>query len=241
MPTLDAALLAAPTLAVVAGPAPHHRSARGAAAGLGCRRADREAVGGHVGRWVLRDDRGGRASGLVGYHLRCSETVARALRTLLGRAAIGDVAGFRPPSRPAPRAMASRCRSELQRGVSARREFGGGVLLELSHEFDALRLVLGPVATAARERPHRRCADRRHRRDGGGRRGDVGERHRWHGPPGHGQRTGLRNWVVRGSAGELHADLLAGTIELRTPEDHSWCTRADQMNVWPPNERGSKT
>jgi len=79
---------------------------------------------------------------LTGYNLRFLSSLQR-YRDLLGENVIGKVLSVRceigqylPTWRPD---------SDYRQGVSARRELGGGVLLELSHELDYLRWIFGEV------------------------------------------------------------------------------------------------
>jgi predicted dehydrogenase len=79
---------------------------------------------------------------LTGYNLRFLPSLQR-FRDLLGESAIGEVLSVRceigqylPSWRP---------ERDYRQGVSARRELGGGALLELSHELDYLRWIFGEV------------------------------------------------------------------------------------------------
>lgn len=79
---------------------------------------------------------------LIGYNLRFLSSLQR-FRDLLKENMIGRVLSVRceigqylPCWRP---------NDDYRKGVSARRELGGGVLLELSHELDYLRWIFGEV------------------------------------------------------------------------------------------------
>jgi predicted dehydrogenase len=79
---------------------------------------------------------------LTGYNLRFLPSLQR-FRDLLGEGVIGKVLSVRcevgqylPSWRPD---------IDYRQGVSARRELGGGALLELSHELDYLRWIFGEV------------------------------------------------------------------------------------------------
>lgn len=79
---------------------------------------------------------------LVGYNLRYAPAL-REFGRLVGQGEIGRCLGVRaevgqylPTWRP---------EADYRRGVSARKELGGGVLLELSHELDYLRWIFGEV------------------------------------------------------------------------------------------------
>lgn len=78
----------------------------------------------------------------TGYNLRFLPSLQR-FREMLGERVIGKVLSVRceigqylPSWRP---------EADYRQGVSARREMGGGALLELSHELDYLRWVFGEV------------------------------------------------------------------------------------------------
>ena len=80
---------------------------------------------------------------MLGYNLRYSPSL-RNFRDQLRGGMIGkilsvrcEVGQFLPTWRP---------ESDYRRGVSARKELGGGVLLELSHEIDYLRWIFGDIA-----------------------------------------------------------------------------------------------
>ncbi len=79
---------------------------------------------------------------LTGYNLRFLPSLQR-YRDLLGENVVGKVISVRceigqylPSWRPD---------SDYRQGVSAKHEFGGGALLELSHELDYLRWIFGEV------------------------------------------------------------------------------------------------
>jgi predicted dehydrogenase len=79
---------------------------------------------------------------LIGYNLRYAPSLQR-FRELLGEGIIGELLSVRceagqylPTWRPG---------SDYRQGVSAKKELGGGVLLELSHEIDYLRWIFGEV------------------------------------------------------------------------------------------------
>lgn len=79
---------------------------------------------------------------MIGYNLRFSPSLQR-FRELLGEGIIGEplsvrceVGQYLPSWRPG---------SDYRQGVSAKRQLGGGALLELSHEIDYLRWIFGEV------------------------------------------------------------------------------------------------
>jgi len=76
---------------------------------------------------------------VLGYHLRFSPTVLAVVSEV--EATCGEVLGF--DLRVGQALEAWRPGSDVLSSVSARRDLGGGVLLELSHELDALRYLVG--------------------------------------------------------------------------------------------------
>lgn len=142
--SLEEALAFRPGFAVLANPSPLHLEPALALARAGVHLlvekpiADSaEGVGGLVAL--------ARARGLVlmtGYNLRFTPGL-RAMKAALDGGRIGRPLGFRaevgqylPDWRPG---------TDPLRGVTARPELGGGAVLELSHEFDAVRMLLGEV------------------------------------------------------------------------------------------------
>jgi predicted dehydrogenase len=139
-----------PEAAIVASPAPFHceQACQLAAAGislliekpLGTGREPAEA-------WrPLRDAAARRQTILVGYVLRHDPAVP-VLKSWLAAGRIGTpvtvnacCGSWLPDWRPG---------SDYRKGVSARFDLGGGVLLELSHELDLLQALLGPLSVEA--------------------------------------------------------------------------------------------
>jgi predicted dehydrogenase len=79
---------------------------------------------------------------MVGYHLRFSPSL-KCLRSAIAEGTIGkvlslhaEVGQYLPDWRPG---------TDYRSGVSARRELGGGVILELSHELDYMRWLGGEI------------------------------------------------------------------------------------------------
>ena len=149
---------------------------------------------------------------VVGYHLRVTETIV-ALRRLLLDGLIGQVRSF--DLRVGQHLASWRPAMPAGRSVSARADLGGGVLLELSHELDALLWLLGPVESVAAILGHDGAptdgavdtiADLELRMlsgiEGGVHLDMVSD------PP-------FRRWRLVGERGSLVADLLAGTVQLR--------------------------
>lgn len=143
---LTAAQAWAPTLVVIASPAPAHLEQAAAFAASGAAvliekplctsTADYRA---HAQRLQLYADRIE-----VGYNLRRLSSAVFIARLLvdgaLGRvqSVLVNVGQYLPSWRP---------QSDYRRNVSAQRSLGGGVLLELSHELDYLRWLFGDFQT----------------------------------------------------------------------------------------------
>ena len=141
---LDGALAFQPELAVIANPATLHLETAIPLARSGAHllvEKPLSATSAGVGELIDAV----HASGvilLVGYNLRYSPTL-REFGRRLGQGVIGrclsvraEVGQYLPSWRP---------EADYRLGVSARRELGGGVLLELSHELDYLRWIFGEV------------------------------------------------------------------------------------------------
>jgi len=143
----DAALRWAPTVAIVANPAPFHLETA-------------ELLADHRVHLLVEKPFSTSSAGveelilkcrnralvlLVGYCLRFSRSL-QALREVVASGEIGrphglrvEVGQFLPEWRPG---------TDYRRGVTARRALGGGALFELSHELDAALWVLGPAEVA---------------------------------------------------------------------------------------------
>lgn len=83
---------------------------------------------------------------VVGYHLRCTDTVT-VVRELLGQGAVGEPVDFDLST--GQHLDLWRPGVDARRSVSARVDLGGGVLNELSHEIDAVQHLFGAVASVA--------------------------------------------------------------------------------------------
>lgn len=142
VPSLDTALSSAVDVAIVAGPAPFHARAALALMRTGARVLIEKPLASTTSDAIeIRDTAEALGTRLVvGYHLRYTDVVPH-LRSLIAAGSIGVPIGFhfavgqhldqwRPGSDP-------------RQSVTARRDLGGGVLLELSHELDGARFVLG--------------------------------------------------------------------------------------------------
>jgi len=148
---------------------------------------------------------------VVGYHLRFGR-VAPLVAGMVRSGALGALTSFR--FEVGQHLDQWRPGTDPRRSVSARQELGGGVLLELSHEVDAVRLVVGDVRDVTATLST----------DGAPTDGKVetvadlvlraGED-----VPGEvhldmTSQTPFRRWTVDGEQGSLRADLLTGRVEL---------------------------
>lgn len=141
---LDAALAFKPELAVIASPATRHLETAIPLARSGAHLLVEKPLSATcAGVGELIDT--ARASGivlLIGYNLRYAPSL-REFGRLVEQGVIGrclsvraEVGQYLPSWRPD---------ADYRQGVSARKELGGGVLLELSHELDYLRWIFGEV------------------------------------------------------------------------------------------------
>ena len=142
--SLDEALTFAPHIAIVASPAPFHLKVALALAKQGCHLLVEKPLS-DTTEGVPELLMAASESGIVlqvAYNLRFSPS----LRDFRQRVQSGDIG----------RILSIRCETgqhletwrpgtDYRVGVSARRELGGGVLLELSHELDYLRWIFGNV------------------------------------------------------------------------------------------------
>lgn len=144
LPTIEAAIAFAPQIAVISSPATHHIKTAQALAKAGVHLLIEKPLSASldgVAQLLETCHRQGTAL-LTGYNLRFLPSLQR-FRDLLGEQAVGRVLSVRcevgqylPAWRPD---------SDYRLSVSARRELGGGALLELSHELDYLRWIFGDV------------------------------------------------------------------------------------------------
>lgn len=141
---LEQAIEFAPQLSVIANPAPFHMSVALPLARAGSHLLIEKplAVSAAEIPPLLELVNCARLTLLTGYNLRFVPSLDR-FRRLLHEGIVGRVASVRcevgqylPGWRPG---------TDYRRGVSARRELGGGALLELSHELDYLRWIFGDV------------------------------------------------------------------------------------------------
>ena len=142
---IDEAINFAPQIAVIANPTSHHVPIAQALIERGVHLLIEKPVSNElVGiTKLLQTQKVQKTVILVGYNLRYLPSLQH-FRALLGAGIVGKVISVRcesgqylPSWRPG---------SDYRHGVSANRELGGGVLLELSHEIDYLRWIFGEVS-----------------------------------------------------------------------------------------------
>lgn len=142
--SIDEAIAFAPQTAVIASPAPFHIATAQALAEAGVHLLIEKPLSASLNgvMQLLETCQKQGTVLLTGYNLRFLPSLQR-FRDLLGDGVIGKVLSVRceigqylPSWRPD---------SDYRQSVSARRELGGGALLELSHELDYLRWIFGEV------------------------------------------------------------------------------------------------
>ena len=142
--TIDEAIQFAPQIAIVANPSTFHVHVAKKMAQKGVHLLIEKPLSSTLAGVVdLIGTCKGRDSVLmIGYNLRFSPSL-QCFQALLSERIIGEflsvrceVGQYLPSWRPG---------SDYRQGVSAKKELGGGVLLELSHEIDYLRWIFGEV------------------------------------------------------------------------------------------------
>ncbi len=233
--SLDDAVVDRADLAVVASPSTHHvePTLRFIAAGVPVLVEKPLASSYAEGETIRRAASRAVAPVLVGYHLRHSETPLAVRRALHG-AALGGL--LRAELTVGQHLEQWRPGSDPRRGVTARAELGGGVLLELSHELDALHWLVGPIETI-----HARLLTEGAPTDGAvdtvadlATTSSTGVSATVHLDMV--SRSPRRRWRFVGTAGELVADLLTGTVHLvrcgeRVPLHQSAAGERDRAEV----------
>jgi predicted dehydrogenase len=147
---LDEALSHRPEIAILASPASSHVPTAAALASAGVHMLVEKPLSDSLdGIDALLDDC--RRQGLVlmvGYHLRFSPSL-NCLRNAVADGVVGrilsvrsEVGQYLPEWRPG---------ADYRQGVSARRDLGGGVVLELSHELDYVRWIGGEIRSVSAE------------------------------------------------------------------------------------------
>lgn len=141
---LDEAISFAPQIAVIATPAPFHLSAAMPLVRAGVHLLVEKPLSSSTDgvEQLLGAVRERRVVLLIGYNLRYLPSLQR-FRQLLTESFIGRIVSVRceigqylPSWRPD---------ADYRQAVSARKELGGGALLELSHELDYLRWIFGEL------------------------------------------------------------------------------------------------
>lgn len=231
--SLDEALDPFPTVAVVASPAPYHRISTERLLTSGCHVLVEKPLAATIDDAAAMARAATASSGalIVGYHLRFGE-VAPEMRRLVRGGIVGEPRSFR--FEVGQHLDGWRLGVDPRRSVSARAELGGGVLLELSHELDALRYVLDAEVTEVRSAQLSRTgAPTDGRVDTvadlllATSRGIAGEVHLdMVSDP------GFRQWTIDGDEGTLIADLLTSRILLQSASG----ARHDVAS-FPPGER----
>ena len=142
--SIDEAIAFAPQISVIASPAPFHIATAQALAEMGVHLLIEKPLSASLNgvMQLLETCQKQGTVLLTGYNLRFLPSLQR-FRDLLGEGVVGKVLSVRceigqylPSWRPD---------NDYRQGVSARRELGGGALLELSHELDYLRWIFGEV------------------------------------------------------------------------------------------------
>jgi predicted dehydrogenase len=234
--TVDEAAMLAPSLAVIAGPSTTHAADAAVLLGAGAAVLVEKplAASTEAGAALAVSADAADRPVVLGYHLRFDD-VATSFRALVDQR-IAEVASFE--LRVGQHLGSWRASVPAEHSVSARQDLGGGVLLELSHEIDAVLDAFGPVASVRAEL----------RFDGAPTDGLVetvadlelamtsGASGRLHldmvSDPPH------RTWQADGSGVRVEADLLAGIVSATGGGDPSvehiaagWRDRAEQRLV----------
>ena len=142
--TLEEALEFAPQIAIITNPTPFHVSTAKKLARASTHLLIEKPLYSSIEGvcQLIETCKKYNSSLIVGYNLRYSPSLQQ-FRALLYKGIIGaplsvrcDVGQYLPSWRP---------ESDYRQGVSAKKELGGGVLLELSHELDYLRWIFGEI------------------------------------------------------------------------------------------------
>lgn len=142
--SIEESIAFAPQIAVIANPAPFHIPTAQALAEAGVHLLIEKPLSAslHGVMQLFETCEKQSAALLTGYNLRFLPSLQH-FRDLLSESVIGKVLSVRceigqylPSWRPD---------NDYRQGVSARREWGGGALLELSHELDYMRWIFGEV------------------------------------------------------------------------------------------------
>ena len=133
-----------PMVAVIAGPATLHIHYAQALAGIGVHLLIEKPLSATLNgvTKLLEICKKHNVVLLTGYNLRFLPSLQH-FRDLLSEGAIGRILSIR--TEVGQYLPSWRTESDYRKGVSARSELGGGVLLELSHELDYLRWIFGEI------------------------------------------------------------------------------------------------
>lgn len=142
--SLEEAIAFAPQLAVVANPATFHLDVAQPLAEVGVHLLIEKPLSASLAgvEKLLETCREQGTVLLIGYNLRFLPSLRR-FHDLLQEKAVGRVLSLR--CEVGQYLPSWRSDADYRQGVSARRELGGGALLELSHELDYLRWIFGEV------------------------------------------------------------------------------------------------
>jgi predicted dehydrogenase len=133
-----------PEAAIIANPAPFHVDVAQALSNIGCQLFVEKPISNKTNGIIelIESARKNKVVIQSGYNLRFNESLLH-FKSLIDEGKIGkvltvksEVGQYLPNWRPD---------SDYRYSVSARKELGGGVLLELSHELDYLRWIFGEV------------------------------------------------------------------------------------------------
>lgn len=222
--SIEEAAAFAPNLSIVATPAPFHRPIAEAMLQVGSHllieKPLADTVEGLEGLIALARER--RRVVQTGYNLRYLPSLRR-FRDLVREGGVGAILSIRcqvgqylPDWRP---------EQDYRRTVSANRNLGGGVLLELSHEIDYLRWVFGEAAwvqafLGKQSRLDVDVEDTAHLILGFA--GDTSQRPVASVSLDFIRRDTVRECVAIGQEGTLRWDGISGAVELKTPGAGEW-------------------
>jgi len=146
--SLEAALIERPEVALIAGPAVTHIETGLALARAGIHLFVEKPLAHDVQQIeaLIELCRQRNLIMMVGYNLRFSEPL-RLMQQAASEGRIGRVLGLRAEA--GQYLPDWRKDTDYRQGVSARRELGGGAILELSHELDYARWLMGEVKTVS--------------------------------------------------------------------------------------------
>lgn len=139
--TLDEATRDRPHISVVASPSTFHRPSAVRLLGVGSTVLIEKPIAAQMdaARAIQRAELDAGRPVLIGYHLRFGDVLPE-LRRMVTSGVLGRPTGFR--LEVGQHLSEWRPDTDPRNSVSARHDLGGGVLLELSHELDALRFAL---------------------------------------------------------------------------------------------------